>query len=172
MGYTNSYASPFGKITVASDGEHLVGLWFENGVFFGEGLSAGAEEVASLPVFEETFRWLDLYFAGKIPDFTPPLSVRGSDFQKRVCELLLEIPYGETSTYGDLARRIAKDRRLEKMSAQAVGGAVGRNPVSIIIPCHRVIGANGGLVGYAGGIERKRKLLELEAASISTETTN
>ena len=115
-----------------------------------------------LPVFEETRRWLDAYFRGEKPDFTPPLSVETTPFRRAVWELLLTIPYGQTMTYGEIAAEIARRRGLSGMSAQAVGGAVGRNPISLIIPCHRVVGTGGSLTGYAGGIEKKVKLLELE----------
>lgn len=167
MDFTRVYNSPLGKITLASDGKNLVGLWFEKNRFFGEGLSEKIEENANLPVFDETSRWLDIYFSGKVPDFTPPLFVRGSDFRKCVCKILLEIPYGKTLTYGEIAKRIAKERGLSKMSAQAVGGAVGHNPISIFIPCHRVVGANRNLTGYGGGMWRKIKLLELEKVDMS-----
>lgn len=166
MDFTHVYNSPLGKITLASDGKNLVGLWFDDGRFFAEGLSDEVEENANLPVFDETSRWLDIYFSGKAPDFTPPFLVRGSDFRKRVCEILREIPYGKTLTYGEIAARIAKELG-RKMSAQAVGGAVGHNPVSILIPCHRVVGANGNLAGYGGGMWRKIKLLELEGVDTS-----
>ena len=115
-----------------------------------------------LPVFEKTRRWLDAYFRGEKPDFTPPLSVETTPFRRAVWELLLTIPYGQTMTYGEIAAEIARRRGLSGMSAQAVGGAVGRNPISLIIPCHRVVGTGGSLTGYAGGIEKKVKLLELE----------
>lgn len=167
MDFIYTYTSPLGKITLASDTENLVGLWFDDARFFEEGLSAEVEKNTNLPIFDETSLWLDIYFSGKVPDFTPPLLVRGSDFRKRVCEILLEIPYGKTLTYGEIARRIAKERGLDKMSAQAVGGAVAHNPISILIPCHRVIGANENLTGYGGGIWRKIKLLELEGVDAS-----
>lgn len=166
MDFTHVYNSPLGKITLASDGKNLVGLCFDEVQFFAEGLSDEVEENANLPIFDETSRWLDIYFSGKVPDFTPPLLVRGSDFRKRVCKILTEIPYGKILTYGEIARRIAKELG-RKMSAQAVGGAVGHNPVSILIPCHRVVGANGNLTGYGGGMWRKIKLLELEGVDTS-----
>lgn len=162
MDFTSTCDSPLGKITMTSDGKNLVGLWFENSRFFREGLSSKTEENPNLPVFRETEKWLRIYFSGREPDFLPPVLVRGSDFRKRVCEILLEIPFGKTETYGEIAKRISKEKGIRQMSAQAVGGAVGRNPVSIVIPCHRVVGKDGNLTGYAGGIERKTKLLELE----------
>ena len=163
MMYLNHYESPLGKIIMASDGDALTGLWFDGQKHFS--LSPGAEMHCSrLDVFDETARWLDVYFSGKAPDFTPLLRPTGTEFRQSVREILLTIPYGETMTYGEIADRIARQKGLRRMSAQAVGGAVGHNPVSIIIPCHRVIGANGSLTGYAGGIERKRKLLAMEGA--------
>ena len=155
MEYTCHYASPLGGITLASDGEALTGLWFDGQKFFADTLDAEHVE-KPLPVFDETLRWLDLYFAGEVPDFTPKLSPRGTSFQHRVWDVLLTIPYGHTMTYREIAKA------LGCRSAQAVGGAVGRNPVSLIIPCHRVLGADGSLTGYAGGTDKKRSLLELE----------
>lgn len=163
----HEYHSPLGEITLASDGEYLTGLWFEKNRFFGETLSKEITAKDDLPVFEQTDRWLDMYFSGKEPDFTPPLFVRGSDFRRRVCGIMLEIPYGHTRTYRDIAAQIASERGMTRMSAQAVGGAVGHNPISVIIPCHRVVGTNGNLTGYGGGIERKVKLLELEKTDMS-----
>lgn len=161
--YLDDYNSPLGKIIMASDGDALTGLWFENQKYFS--LSPGAEiPFSGLSIFDETARWLDVYFSGKAPDFTPTLRPAGTEFRQSVWDILLMIPYGETMTYGEIADRIARQKGLKRMSAQAVGGAVGHNPVSIIIPCHRVIGANGSLTGYAGGIERKRKLLAMEGA--------
>ena len=146
---------------LASDGTHLVGLWFDGQLFFARGLAKEHEEKA-LPIFFETERWLEVYFSGKRPDFTPPILLRGTPFQKEVWEILLKIPYGKTMTYGDIADKIAKGKGIPKMSAQAVGGAVGHNPITLIVPCHRVVGANGNMTGYAGGVERKKWLLGLE----------
>ncbi|MBQ8600749.1 MAG: methylated-DNA--[Clostridia bacterium] len=160
MTYVAHYHSPLGLITLASNGDALTGLWFEGQKYFGAGMETAREEKA-LSVFAETKRWLDLYFQGMIPDFTPLLHFEGSAFRKSVWERLLLIPYGKTVTYGDLAGQIAK-----KMSAQAVGGAVGHNPIAIIVPCHRVVGANGSLIGYAGGIDKKEKLLALEKKEV------
>jgi methylated-DNA--[protein]-cysteine S-methyltransferase len=161
MTYLCHYASPLGGITIASGGAALTGLWFDGQKYFGSTLS-GERQVKELPVFEKTRRWLDAYFRGEKPDFTPPLSVETTPFRRAVWELLLTIPYGQTMTYGEIAAEIARRRGLSGMSAQAVGGAVGRNPISLIIPCHRVVGTGGSLTGYAGGIEKKVKLLELE----------
>lgn len=156
MDYITHYNSPFGGITLACNGEALTGLWFDGQRYWGSTLTTHHEDNKDIPVFEQTRRWLDIYFSGDEPDFTPPLSLQGTAFQQRVWEALLSIPYGETVTYSELAHR------LGCRSAQAVGGAVGRNPISIIAPCHRVVGTDGSLTGYAGGLDRKRAMLELE----------
>lgn len=161
MDYIYHYNSPLGKIIIASDGNALIGLWFEGQKHFGKGLSEEYEQ-KNLPIFEQTVNWLDIYFSGKAPEFTPKLNIRGSEFGKAVCKIMLNIPYGETITYGEIAAEIAGQRGLGTMSAQAVGTAVGRNPISIIIPCHRVVGSGGSLTGYAGGLEKKKRLLILE----------
>ena len=166
MDYTGSYASPLGGITWACDGEALTGLWFDGQAHFGNTLAAERME-ADLPVFRQARRWLDRYFDGKIPDFTPPLRLRGTPFQQEIWSLLLSIPYGQTVPYGALAAQIAARRGLARFSAQAVGGAVGRNPISLIIPCHRVVGADGSLTGYAGGVEKKAWLLQLEQSGLA-----
>lgn len=165
MNYTNSYKSPVGGITMASDGVSLTGLWIDGQKYFEGSLTGGYSE-AELPVFESAKRWLDCYFNGKIPDFVPPLRLEGTPFRKAVWEILLDIPYGQLTTYGSIAGELAKRKGLERMSAQAVGGAVGRNPVSIIVPCHRVVGSNGSLTGYAGGINKKIKLLSIEGVDM------
>ena len=162
MEYIHHYKSPLGGITMASDGKALTGLWFDGQKYFAVTLSKEHEE-KMLPVFEETDRWLDIYFQGKEPDFLPRvLFPCGSEFRQEVWQILLSIPYGKTMTYGEIAAYIAKQRGLTRMSAQAVGGAVGHNPISIIVPCHRVVGLDGSLTGYAGGIDKKVKLLEYE----------
>ena len=166
MDYIHHYISPLGGITLASDGTALTGLWFDGQKYFAAHLSSDHEEKA-LPVFEQTEHWLDIYFTGKAPDFTPPLQMRATPFRKAVWDILLTIPYGQTMTYGEIADRIAKQKGLSRMSAQAVGGAVGHNLISLIIPCHRVVGSNGSLTGYAGGIDRKMKLLSLENTDMS-----
>ena len=166
MEYTHAYASPLGGITLASDGEALTGLWFDGQKYFGSGLSAAREE-RDLPVFAETIRWLDIYFSGREPDFLPPLRARGTPFQERIWAALRAIPYGKTRTYGEIAAQIAQQTGQPRMSAQAVGGAVGHNKISIIIPCHRVVGTGGSLTGYAGGIDRKVKLLALEQTDMT-----
>ncbi len=163
MQYTASYASPLGEITLASDGEFLTGLWFEGQKYFARTLD-GEHGERDLPVFREAREWLNVYFSGTAPAFTPPLRFTGTAFQKEVWALLIAIPYGETRTYGELAQTLAARRGLSQMSARAVGSAVGRNPISVIVPCHRVVGADGSLTGYAGGVQRKRALLSLEGA--------
>lgn len=165
MTYIDRYHSPLGDITLASNGEALTGLWFEGQKYFGDTLSSQQEE-KELPVFEETKRWLDIYFQGKTPDFTPPLLLETTPFRRAVGEIMLSIPYGQTMTYGEIAERIATQRGIPKLSAQAVGGAVGHNSISIIIPCHRVVETNGSLTGYAGGIDKKIKLLRLEKGEL------
>ena len=154
------YASPLGGMLLAAEGGALTGAWFDGQRFFARGI-ARFEEVET-PELAEARRWLDIYFSGKEPDFTPPLRLDGTDFQLAVWRLLLEIPYGETTTYAAIAKSIAAQKGLWGMSAQAVGGAVGKNPVSIIVPCHRVLGANGSMTGYAAGTQRKADLLRLE----------
>lgn len=160
MLYTSHYASPLGEMTLVSDGTALVGLYFDGQKYAAEGLDATRTQ-KNLPVFEEARRWLDVYFSGRKPDFTPPTAPAGTAFQQSVWEILRTIPYGETTTYGAIAQRIEQNTGC-RMSAQAVGGAVGRNPISILIPCHRVIGADGSLTGYAGGLDKKESLLRIE----------
>ena len=165
MTYIQHYDSPLGGILLAADEIGLTGLWFEGQKYFARDLSDVRIEQET-PVLAEAKRWLDIYFTGKEPDFLPPLHPTGSEFRKAVWEILLQIPYGQTTTYGEIARQLAKKQGLARMSAQAVGGAVGHNEISIIIPCHRVVGAGGSLTGYAGGLEIKRKLLALEGITI------
>ena len=164
MDYTTHYQSPLGGITLASDGDALVGLWFDGQKYFADALAEQYQERDDLPVFDDTRRWLDIYFSGKAPDFTPRLSMRAGDFRRRVWEIMLGIPFGHTMTYGQIARQIARERGIPTMSTQAVGGAVGHNSISLIIPCHRVVGSNGSLTGYAGGIDKKLRLLQMEGA--------
>lgn len=163
MQYISHYHSPLGDILLAADSAGLTGLWFEGQKYFALYLDKEHEE-KELPVFEEAKRWLDIYFSGKNPDFQVPLHFTGTDFQNEVWEILYAIPYGQTTTYGEIAAQLAKKRGLPRMSPQAVGGAVGHNEISIIVPCHRVVGASGSLTGYAGGIEKKIELLRLEGA--------
>lgn len=161
MTYTTTQDSPLGRLLLAADETGLTGIWFEDGKYALEGLDPD-HVMQETPVLAETRRWLEEYFSGKVPAFLPPLHPAGSPFRKAVWKLLLEIPYGQTTTYGVLAVQLAKQQGRDRMSAQAVGGAVGHNPISILIPCHRVVGTDGSLTGYAGGLERKRFLLRLE----------
>ncbi len=163
MVYTYHYTSPLGIITLAGNGESLTGLWFDGQKNFSHKLISESIE-SELPIFTQTCNWLDIYFSGRIPDFIPPISLNTTPFRKAVYDILLTIPYGHTMTYGEIANIIAKQNGVERMSARSVGGAVGHNPVSIIIPCHRVVGADGSLNGYAGGLDRKIELLKLEKA--------
>lgn len=166
--YTAHYDSPLGGITLASDGEALVGLWFDNQKYFADAIDGQqAADNPSVPVFADTRRWLDLYFSGKQPDFTPRLRMLTTPFRQAVWEIMLNIPYGKTMTYGEIAKHIAGQKGIPQMSAQAVGGAVGHNSISLIIPCHRVVGTNGSLTGYAGGIDKKVRLLQLEGTDMS-----
>ena len=158
MQYTTTYHSPLGEILLAADEIGLTGLWFDGEKYYAWNLDENHEE-KEVPVFQEAKRWLDIYFSGREPDFMPPMHMLGTAFQKEVWEILRTIPYG-----GGIAAKIAKKRGLPRMSAQAVGNAVGRNELSILIPCHRVVGTNGSLTGYAGGIDKKADLLKLEGA--------
>ena len=166
MTYIQHYSSPLGGILLAADETGLIGLWFDGQKYFARDLPSECAEKET-PILAEAMRWLDIYFSGKEPDFLPPLHPVGSPFRQEVWKILLQIPYGKTVTYGDISKQLAKGAGLERMSAQAVGGAVGHNEISIIIPCHRVVGTNGSLTGYAGGIDRKIKLLELEKTDMS-----
>ena len=164
MDFTHRFNSPLGGITLASDGEALTGLWFDGQKYFAASLEKEHEE-RMLPVFDLADKWLNLYFSGSEPGFLPPLLMRTTEFRKTVWEILLSIPYGKTMTYGEIADRIAAGRGLSRMSAQAVGGAVAHNAISLMIPCHRVVGIDGSLTGYAGGLEKKIWLLEMENTS-------
>ena len=166
MLYYKKISSPLGEITLRSDGESLTGLWFADDKHYGDKDIQDAQN-AELPVFALAEKWLAEYFAGCEPKVNVPLQFTGSDFQESVWKILQNIPYGRLVTYGDIAREIAAQRGLARMSAQAVGGAVGRNPLCIIIPCHRVIGADGSLTGYGGGMWRKVRLVEIEKADMS-----
>ena len=165
MQYTGRYDSPLGGILMAADDVGLTGLWFEGQKYFALYLDEEHEE-KEIPLFGDVRRWLDIYFSGKEPDFDLPLHFIGTDFQKEVWRILCGIPYGETTTYGAIAKMIAEKRGTGTMSAQAVGGAVGHNEISIIVPCHRVVGTNGSLTGYAGGIDKKVSLLTLEGVDM------
>ena len=167
MLYKTYYKSPVGNLMLVSDGDNLVGLYMENQKYYLNGLKQELTSKDNLQVFENTKKWLDRYFEKEKPSIKEiPIAPKGGEFRQKVCKILCEIPYGQTITYGEIAKRIAKQMNKEKMSAQAVGNAVGHNPISIIIPCHRVIGKNGSLTGYAGGIERKKMLLELEKENV------
>ncbi len=165
MQYTAKYQSPIGEILLAADEIGLTGLWFDGEKFYADNLDPEHEE-KELPVFETARKWLDIYFTGKEPDFMPPVHMTGSPFRLSVWELLRKIPYGETVTYGELTKMVAEKLGLSRMSAQAVGGAVGHNEISIIVPCHRVVGSDGSLTGYAGGVDRKERLLTLEGVDM------
>ena len=167
MQYISHYSSPIGKILLAADEIGLTGLWFEGQKYFALHLDKEREE-REISVFEKTKQWLNIYFSGEEPDFTVPLHFTGTAFQNEVWEILCTIPYGQTMTYGEIARKIARKKGLSHMSAQAVGGAVGHNEISILVPCHRVVGANGSLTGYAGGIDKKIKLLQLEKVDMKS----
>lgn len=166
MTYTQTYSSPLGEVLLSADDMGLSGLWFAGQRYFARTLPPGAVP-GETPVLTASKRWLDCYFSGKRPDFLPPMHLIGTDFQQAVWNLLLEISYGQTVTYGALARTLAQQLGKPAMSAQAVGAAVGRNPISIIVPCHRVVGTDGNLTGYAGGVERKLHLLRLEGADLT-----
>ena len=187
MQYVSYYASPLGKLLLAADEEGLIGLWLEGQKYYAKGLDAGHElcDISSsddkdgteisrkrvkepeerskaVKILTDAGRWLDIYFSGREPELSVPLHLIGTDFQREVWEELLAIPYGETRSYGEIAESLAKSRGRDKISARAAGSAVGNNPISIIVPCHRVVGSDGSLTGYAGGIDRKRWLLSLE----------
>ena len=165
--YTSIYPSRLGDILLAADEIGLTGLWFFGQSYFADTLPA--EQIAQeTPILAQAREWLDEYFSGKEPDFTPTLHPMGSPFRQAVWKLLLQIPYGQTTTYGEIARQLEKLQNRPHMSAQAVGGAVGHNGISIIIPCHRVVGTKGSLTGYAGGLDKKMALLELEHANRKT----
>ncbi len=169
MQYITRCLSPLGGLLLAADEAGLTGLWFEGQKHFAAGLPAGCRE-ADLPVFAQARAWLDVYFSGGEPETEVPLHLTGTAFQREVWGILRAVPYGTTVTYGEIARRIQAMRALDHAPAQAVGGAVARNPVSIIVPCHRVIGTDGSLTGYAGGLKRKAALLRLEGASLRTDS--
>jgi len=178
MKYFTTINTPLGKAYLASDGDNLTGLWFENQKYFpalisnviesNDTASSNQNDITyvdineSLSIFKETIEWLNIYFGGDNPDFIPSIKPEGSDFRHKVWDILLRIPYGQVITYGDIAKELKMD------CAQAVGGAVGHNPISVIIPCHRVLGAKGKLTGYAGGLDKKIWLLKNEGYSIDS----
>ena len=161
--YVTTLPSPVGELLLASDGQALTGVWLDGQKYFAAALDEDTAEQPGLPIFRQTTEWLDAYFKKSLLPPLPPLAPKGSAFRQAVWKLLLEIPYGQTTTYGELARRLRENG--VSAAPQAVGGAVGHNPISILIPCHRVLGADGSLTGYAGGVETKRFLLELEDAA-------
>lgn len=169
--YTSRYSSELGDILLAADEIGLTGLWFVGQNYFADTLPAEQIEQETV-ILAQAKEWLDVYFSGKEPDFTPPLHPIGSPFRQAVWRILLQIPYGQTTTYGEIARQMEKLQNRPHMSAQAVGGAVGHNGISIIIPCHRVVGTKGSLTGYAGGLDKKMALLELEHATGKTYPEN
>ena len=165
MNHISYHATPLGRVMLAAKGPALVGLWLEGQKYFGNTLTGASEEQDASPALVRARDWLDRYFAGENPPIGQlQLDPAGSGFRKAVWGILCEIPYGEVSTYGEIAQKIARLYGKKQMSSQAIGGAVGHNAISIIIPCHRVIGANGSLTGYAGGIAKKIQLLEHEGA--------
>lgn len=166
MQYIYPYHSPFGRMTLASDGEVLTGAWFDGQKYFASTLSQTYKE-RELPLFRQCKAWLDTYFNGEKPEVLPVIRPEGSPFRLAVWDILKQIPYGQVITYGEIAKKITRQTGKARMSAQAVGGAVGHNPVSLFIPCHRVVGSNGSLTGYAGGILIKEKLLLLEGADMT-----
>ena len=171
MHYLSHYESPLGAMTMASDGERLTGLWFDGQKYDRSTIDGNAELKPHLPVFTQTAQWLDAYFEGTDPGFTPPIRVEGSDFKTMVSSIMLSIPFGTTSTYARVAAEVARRTGRKQMSAQAVGGAVGHNPIVLIVPCHRVLASDGSLRGYAGGVDRKEWLLEMEGVNMTGPTT-
>lgn len=168
MYYTTTYSSLVGMITLASDGSSIIGLWIKGQKYHGNTILENMIENKNIPIFDTTKKWLDRYFACEKPDISElPLAPVGSEFRQGVWNILCEIPYGKVITYREIAKKMAEKMNKESMSSQAIGGAVGHNPISIIIPCHRVVGSNGSLTGYAGGIHTKIKLLELECVNMS-----
>ncbi|MBU5426875.1 methylated-DNA--[protein]-cysteine S-methyltransferase [Tissierella pigra] len=168
MYYKTTYTSPVGLITLACDGDNIIGVWNEGQKYHGSNISTEMTVKDDIPVLEVAKKWLDRYFTGKNPAISQlPLAPIGGEFRQIVWTILCQIPYGEVTTYGEIAKIVASKMNKKTMSSQAVGGAVGHNPISIIIPCHRVVGTNGSLIGYAGGINKKVKLLELEGVDMS-----
>lgn len=168
MCYYYIYRSPVGELAIASNEENIIGLWLEGQRYYMDVLQGKDYQEKETAVIKLAEEWLDRYFKGEKPKIKElPIEFIGSDFRKQVWTILCEIPYGKVITYGDIAKELARQKKIEKMSAQAVGGAVGRNPISIIVPCHRVVGANGSLTGYSGGVKVKTKLLKLEEVDMS-----
>lgn len=173
MLYKTTYHSPIGNLLLVSNENSLLGIWIENQKYYLANIKEPLQKEDNLDIFIQTKNWLDRYFQGEKPNISAlSLVPRGSKFRQTVWQCLLEIPYGKVITYGELAKTVAKKLNKKTMSAQAIGGAVGHNPISIIIPCHRVVGSNKSLTGYAGGIEKKTKLLELEGIEVSEYIQN
>lgn len=166
MVYTCKYESPIGNMLLASDEIGLTGLWFEGQKHFASTLT-GEHIQRVTDVHRITRQWLDIYFSREEPQFTPPLNPQGTSFRENIWEILLSVPYGQTVTYGEIADAYAREKQIDKMSARTIGGAVGHNPILLIIPCHRVVGRDRKLTGYAGGIKKKTYLLNLESADLS-----
>lgn len=168
MYYATTYKSPVGTITMACDEHNLVGLWNEEQKYFGGTIVQQMTQKEDMPIFDVAKKWLEAYFSGEKPVISElPLAPIGGEFRQMVWAILCEIPYGEVITYGEIAKKVALKMKKSHMASQAIGGAVGHNPISIMIPCHRVVGSNGNLTGYAGGIQTKIKLLELEGVDVS-----
>lgn len=170
MCYQTTYDSLLGKMVLTSDGDNLTGAWFDSGRIPAGHLSFRQYKEKRLPLFDAAESWFESYFKGETPNFTPPLQLSGTPFQMAVWEILTHIPYGKTVTYKEVAEKMARGREVSGMSARAVGNAIGHNPILIIVPCHRVIGCDGKLTGYAGGIEKKRALLAIEQRTIGHHT--
>lgn len=167
--YYYIYNSPVGKLTIASNEENVVGLWLDGQKYYMEVLEDKEYQEKETEVIKLAEKWLDKYFNNEKPEIDElPIEFIGSDFRKQIWKILSKIPYGKVITYGDIAKQIAKRKGIRTMSAQAVGGAIAHNPISVIIPCHRVVGANGSLTGYSGGVKVKIKLLEFEGVDITT----
>lgn len=168
MYYETTHETPLGMVTLACDDKSLVGLWNAGQTYFGKGVPEKRLRTDDMPILLHAKDWLDRYFAGERPAISElPVQPLGSAFRQAVWKILCDIPYGTVITYGDIAKQMAAKLHRETMSGQAVGGAVGHNPISIIIPCHRVVGAGGNLTGYASGIAAKMKLLKLEGMDLS-----
>jgi len=168
MIYQTYYKSPIGSITLASDGKNIIGLWMEGQKYYGDTVTEEMIEKNELAIFKKTKKWLDRYFMGEKPSISEiPLAPRGGEFRKIVWDILCQIPYGEVTTYGEIGKKAAKIMNKKNMSGQAVGGAVGHNPISLIIPCHRVVGGDGSLTGFSGGLNKKIALLEHERVDMS-----
>lgn len=167
MYYKTHYQSPLGDMLIASDEDNIIGLWIADQKYIDKTMPKDMVENSQISILKEAIVWLDDYFAGKQPNLSRlPLAPIGGEFRQLVWSILMEIPYGELTTYGNIAKEVARRMGKDRMSAQAIGGAVGHNPISIIIPCHRVVGSNKNLTGYAGGIDIKVKLLEHEGVDM------